>query len=97
MWYESLMFGPRTISPHQCQAARELLCWSQAQLANLADVARQSISRFESGRPLDLVDLLSIKRVLEAADIEFTVGSDGSSGVRLATRRDSPPPARNLA
>ncbi len=90
------MFGPPTISPHQCQAARALLCWSQAQLATLADVARQSISRFESGRPLDLVDLLSIKRVLEAADIEFTVGADGASGVRLATRRKSTHAARDL-
>jgi DNA-binding XRE family transcriptional regulator len=90
------MFGPPTLSPHQCQAARALLCWSQAQLAAQADVARQSISRFESGRPLDLVDLISIRRVLEAADIEFTVGTDGSSGVRLATRQSSRHAARDL-
>ena len=38
------------MTPAQCAAARALLGWSQAQLADNAGVSRQTVVGFESGR-----------------------------------------------
>jgi transcriptional regulator with XRE-family HTH domain len=79
----TLMLGSQTIDPQQCQAARALLGWSQAKLSALAGVASSALSRFENGGAIDIALRLAIKRVFEAADIEFTTSPDGASGVRL--------------
>ena len=39
-----------TMTPAQCAAARALLGWNQAQLADNAGVSRQTVVGFESGR-----------------------------------------------
>ena len=68
--------------PEQCRAARALLNWSQAELAERARVAKQTLTDFERGArspyPRTLAD---IKKVLEAAGIEFMNG--GAPGARL--------------
>jgi transcriptional regulator with XRE-family HTH domain len=71
-----------TLYPEQCRAARALLNWSQAELAERAGVAKQTLADFERGArspyPRTLGD---IKEALEAEGIEFMNG--GSPGVRL--------------
>jgi transcriptional regulator with XRE-family HTH domain len=74
-----------TIFPEQCRAARALLNWSQAVLAERAAVAKQTLADFERGArspyPRTLAD---IREALEAAGIEFTNGN--APGVRLKKR-----------
>ncbi len=73
------------LSPPQCRAARALLGWSQAVLAEKAAVAKQTLADFERGArqpyPRTLAD---IRAALEAAGVEFTNGD--SPGVRLKKR-----------
>ena len=68
--------------PTQCRAARALLNWTQAELAEKAAVAKQTLTDFERGArqpyPRTLAD---IRAALERAGIEFTNGD--SPGVRL--------------
>ena len=68
--------------PEQCRAARAFLNWSQAELAERAGVAKQTLADFERGArtpyPRTLAD---IKKALEAEGIEFMNG--GAPGVRL--------------
>jgi DNA-binding XRE family transcriptional regulator len=68
------------ISPGQCRAARGLLDWTQAQLAQKVGVALRTIQDFENNRrtPLAIVRS-SIKQALEQAGIEFLNGD----GLRL--------------
>jgi transcriptional regulator with XRE-family HTH domain len=72
--------------PEHCRAARALLNWSQAELAQRARVAKQTLADFERGArspyPRTLAD---IRAALEAEGIEFTNG-DGP-GVRLRKLR----------
>lgn len=86
----SPMVGQQMISPQQCQAARALLGWSQADLATRAEVSRATISRFEKGDSLDLADAIAIRRVMESAAVEFLKKGDGESSIRLAPRACSP-------
>lgn len=71
----------------QITAARGLLGWSQAELAEAAGVAEMTIRRFESGpvNQLRKKTLEKIQGALEAQGIEFTNGT--GRGVRL---RSSP-------
>ena len=68
--------------PAQCRAARALLSWSQAELAEKASVSKQTLVDFERGArqpyPRTLAD---IRSALEAAGVEFTNGD--APGVRL--------------
>jgi transcriptional regulator with XRE-family HTH domain len=69
------------MSPAQCRAARALLNWSQADLANASGVATKTIADFERnertpyGRTLD-----DIREAFEIAALEFTNGNN--PGVR---------------
>jgi transcriptional regulator with XRE-family HTH domain len=76
------MSNSAILGPTQCRAARALLGWSQAELAERAGVAKQTLADFERGArspyPRTLAD---IKKVLEAEGIEFMNG--GAPGVRL--------------
>jgi transcriptional regulator with XRE-family HTH domain len=75
-----------TLSQAQCRAARALLDWSQAVLAEKAEVAKQTLADFERGArqpyPRTLAD---IRSTLEAAGVEFTNGD--SPGVRMKKKR----------
>jgi len=65
----------------QCRAARALLGWSQAQLAEVSGVATKTIADFEREErvPYDRT-LKDIHEAFEIAAIEFTNGDD--PGVR---------------
>jgi len=71
-----------SFTPAQCRAARGLLGWSQAQLAEASKVATKTIADFEreSRTPYDRT-LADIQRAFEVAWVEFTNG--GQPGVRL--------------
>ena len=55
-----------------CRAARGLLNWTQAQLAEIARVGLGTVKNFEAGRSLPAGEnLLAMQRALEAAEVEF--------------------------
>ena len=74
--------APRPMSPVQSRAARGLLGWSEAELADKAGLDAGFVRDFEAGYgdpPAGRVDVL--RSALMAAGVAFT--EDGSSGVRL--------------
>ncbi len=74
-----------TIEPSQCRAARGLLAWTQADLANRAGVTLPTISDFENEkRTPHQNNLAAIRRALEDAGVKFiTAGKNGGPGVRM--------------
>jgi transcriptional regulator with XRE-family HTH domain len=55
-----------------CRAARGLLNWPQAQLAEMARVGLGTVKNFEAGRSLPSAEnLLAMQHALEAAEVEF--------------------------
>ena len=76
-----------TISPEQCRAARGLLAWSQAQLAEASATATKTIADFERGAREPYARTLDdVKAALEKAGVEFIAENGGGAGVRLAKR-----------
>lgn len=77
------MKDTQVATPAQCRAARALLNWTQATLAERAGVARKTIADFElATRTLHIRTRRDITSTLEAAGIEFSL--DDSQGVRFA-------------
>ena len=78
------------ISTRQIKAARALLGWSQADLAQHSSVSEPTIARLESvdgpvaGRPSTAE---KIRAALEKAGIEFIDENGGGPGVRLRKRQ----------
>ncbi|WP_420557905.1 helix-turn-helix domain-containing protein [Roseovarius sp.] len=73
------------ISKGQIRAARGLLGWSQATLAEHAKVSSMTVKRAEgSGSPYPGQGALgAIREALEAAGVEFIPENGGGAGVRL--------------
>lgn len=75
------------LSPAQCRAARGLVELDQARLAEMANVSRNVIVDFETGRRTpNPNNLAAIRRALETAGVAFMdAGSslEGGVGVRL--------------
>ena len=75
------------ISPAQCRAARGLLSWTQADLAEAASVGVVTVRQFESGsgtpRPATLIVM---QQALEAAGLEFIPENGGGAGIRFRER-----------
>lgn len=70
-------------TPAQCRAARALLNWTQATLAERAGVARKTVADFELGeRVLHVRTRRDITATLEEAGIEFlwTEGPEDHQG-----------------
>lgn len=70
----------------QCRAARGLLNWSQADLAEASGVSLATIKHNEPGLgPLDAREstIDKLRAALEAAGIEFIDANGGGPGVRL--------------
>lgn len=66
-----------------------MLGWSQAQLAEAADVSRATIVDFERGvRVPHRSNLVAICKALEAAGIQFIAENGGGPGVRLSRRAE---------
>ena len=72
------------ITRDQCRAARGLLSWSQADLAEAALIGIVTVRQFETGahEPRRLT-LHAIRRALEFAGVEFIDENGGGPGVRL--------------
>jgi transcriptional regulator with XRE-family HTH domain len=73
------------LTPAQCRAARGLIAWNQQELADRAHIGIVTVHQFETGlsRPRR-VTLEAIRRVLEAAGVEFIDEEGGRGpGVRL--------------
>jgi DNA-binding XRE family transcriptional regulator len=64
------------ITGDQVSVARELLSWTQTDLAKRANLKKRTVVHFESGaRPLPFFDLALVKGILESAGIEFDEGA----------------------
>lgn len=86
-----IVSSKKVASPAQCRAARALLNWTQATLAERAGVARKTIADFElATRTLHIRTRRDITATLEAAGVEFTWSDNdnghGGEGVRFARR-----------
>lgn len=69
----------------QCKLARAALGWGVRELADIAHVSTQTISRFERGEELRPATLNKLRQIFESAGVEFIPESDGKgAGVRLA-------------
>ena len=69
------------ITPQQCRAARELLGWTPAQLADAVAMSQATISLFERGaRKMAASNQHAIRIALEQAGVEI----DAADGPRLA-------------
>ncbi len=68
----------------QCRAGRALLNWSQHELALNAQVARTTVTEFESNYRTPMrQNLLAIQSAIEAAGVEFIPDNGGGVGVRF--------------
>lgn len=80
----------RKVSIRQVKAARSLLAWSQADLANASGISEPTIKRLEAtdgplGGRSDTGE--KIVTALETAGVEFIAENGGGAGVRLSKRR----------
>lgn len=76
------------IEPRQARAARALLGWSEAKLAQMSRLSLDTIRRIECEQDIEKARpaLAMMRRAFEAAGVIFLAGSDfvaGGSGVRL--------------
>jgi transcriptional regulator with XRE-family HTH domain len=75
------------ITPEQCRAARGLLDWSQAELADKAAVGIVTVRQFEAGAHEPRRATLDvIRRAFEVAGVEFIDQNGGGPGLRLKKR-----------
>jgi transcriptional regulator with XRE-family HTH domain len=72
------------ISPEQCRAARALLNWTQAELAERVSISAVSIRAFEKGGEMRDSNLKLLRMTFEAAGVTFIPENGGGAGVRLA-------------
>src|SRR5581483_10412217 len=79
-------FAKTGVTPEQVKAGRELLGWSEFDLASKVGVGETSISLFErEKRRLLMVDTRQLRAALEAAGGEFV--HEGEAGVRLKAKK----------
>ena len=71
------------LSPRQCKMARAALGFTIHDLATRARVSTNTITRLEGGETLRERTIADIRRVLEAAGVEFIDENGGGPGVRL--------------
>ncbi len=72
------------ITPAQSRAARGLLNWSQADLAQAANVGVITVRSFERGASAPRSATMSVMiGALETAGVEFIPENGGGAGVRL--------------
>ena len=70
--------------------ARVALGWGVRELAEIAQVSTQTITRLEKGDRLKAITVQGIREVFEAAGIEFIPENGGGQGVRFAARGEKP-------
>lgn len=74
------------MTPEQCKMARAGLGMSVRDLAELAQVSTNTVSRLEAGEELKPRTVQAIQGALEVAGIEFIAENGGGAGVRLTKR-----------
>ena len=74
------------ISSIQVKMARTALGWSNSDLSRSANVAPNTISRFEQGKGVQASTVLAIQRALEDAGVRFTEDHE-SIGLKLLKTR----------
>jgi predicted transcriptional regulator len=78
------------ITAEQCRAARALLDWGQAELAEEAGVGIVTVRQIEAGsHDARRATLKVIKQALELAGVEFIDENGGGPGVRLKKRQQN--------
>jgi transcriptional regulator with XRE-family HTH domain len=76
------------ITAEQCRAARALLDWGQAELAEKSGVGIVTIRQLEAGgHDARRATLQVIKNAFELAGVEFIDENGGGVGVRLRKRQ----------
>jgi transcriptional regulator with XRE-family HTH domain len=74
------------MTPAQCRAARTLLGWTPADLAQAAGVSSITVRQFEDGKiEHERRALTMMQRALEGAGIQFSADDGTDGGVRLGT------------
>ena len=69
------------ITPAQCRAGRGLIGWNQGDLACKANVSRQTINDFETGKRVPIPNnLVAIKKALEAVGVRFVDETESPLG-----------------
>lgn len=71
------------MTPEQCRMARAGLNLGVRDLAGLAQVSTNTITRLERGESLYPRTIEAIRTALEAAGVEFIAENGGGAGVRL--------------
>ncbi|PTS82958.1 MULTISPECIES: helix-turn-helix transcriptional regulator [unclassified Caulobacter] len=78
------MPNAKTLLPAQCRAARGLLNWSQAELAERAGVSRSTVKDFETGRhALHLSTERLLMAAIETGDVLLLPAGEAGAGVRM--------------
>lgn len=78
------------LTPQQLRMARAGLGMNVRELAQLAEVAPYTITRFETGRGgMHRRTMTAIREALENSGIEFLPGNGHGPGVRLKNRHDA--------
>jgi transcriptional regulator with XRE-family HTH domain len=79
------------IEAAQIRAARALIGWSQAELADAAGVPLSIVDRFETGQPdsIPADAVAKMRAALESAGVAFIPKNGGGAGVRLRKGRES--------
>jgi transcriptional regulator with XRE-family HTH domain len=74
----------RVLEPEQCRAARAIVEWSRADLAERCGVAASTLADFEAGKREPYArTLVDVRRTLEAAGVIFISADElGGPGVR---------------
>jgi len=72
--------------PVQCRMARTALGLGIRELAELAQVSTNTVTRFEGGEELKPRTIEALRRALEDAGVEFIPANGGGPGVRLKRR-----------
>lgn len=80
------------MTPAQARAARALLKLGVRDVAEMAKVTPNTVSRIEQDdqgpRGAQPVTIEAIRKVYEAAGVQFIPENGGGAGVRLAKRKD---------
>ncbi len=72
------------LTPEQLKAARQLLGWSQSDLAGHVGVSTKTVWVFEAGKPKpSVLNLDLVRAALESAGVIFVEENGDGPGVRL--------------
>jgi predicted transcriptional regulator len=71
------------MTPEQCRMARSGLGVGVRELASLAGVSTNTVTRLERGEVLRAKTIVAIRQTLENAGVEFIDENGGGAGVRL--------------